>query len=107
MKSSEQLNYISRQFNRASGKLLQDVKVKETSKTVHLTGVYKLKTKKRVITYITEEKPVKVAIILPKRSNNPIDDFKLKISGVQNYLRLKIADKLSEPVKKIFSRYKL
>jgi hypothetical protein len=107
MKPSEQVKYISRQFNRASGKLLQDVEIKETAKTVHLTGIYRYKTKKRVVTYITEEKPVKVAIILPKQSNEPVQDYKLKISGVQNYLRLKIADKLTGLINKIFNRYKL
>ncbi|HBH23967.1 MAG TPA: hypothetical protein DDY13_11155 [Cytophagales bacterium] len=107
MKTSEQVKYISRQFNRASGKLLQNVEIKETAKTVHLTGIYKHKTKKRIVSYITEEKAVKVAIILPKQSNEPGQDYKLKISGVQNYLRLKIADKLSGPIRKIFNRYKL
>jgi hypothetical protein len=107
MKTSEQVQYIARQFNRASGKLLQDVEIKETAKTVHLTGIYRHKTKKRVVTYIMEEKPVKVAIILPKQTNEPGQDYKLKISGVQNYLRLKIADKLTGPINKIFNRYKL
>jgi hypothetical protein len=56
MKTSEQVKYISRQFNRASGKLLQDVQVKETAKTVHLTGIYRHKSKKRVVNLYNRRK---------------------------------------------------
>lgn len=107
MKANEQVDYIARNFNKASGKMLTDVKIRETAETVNLEGVYMFRQKKKVITYVMEERPIKIRVILPKDSERPIEDFKLKVCGVQHYIRLKVYSRILGGIRTLLGRYSL